>query len=82
MGLQAAITGDNRRTADAIAREVGIDTILAEVLPADKASEVRSLQQQGKVSFVCFRDLLLRKLSYRRGRGGDGVYARNRAKPL
>jgi Cu+-exporting ATPase len=46
------ITGDNAVTANAVGLELGIDHVLADVLPAGKADAVKSLQQNGKVAFI------------------------------
>jgi Cu2+-exporting ATPase len=49
LGIEAVmITGDNGRTAEAVGRELGIERVFAEVLPADKARYVQQLQQEGK----------------------------------
>jgi heavy metal translocating P-type ATPase len=53
MGIKTAlISGDNQRTAAAIARQLGIDEVQAEVLPADKVTAIKALRQGRKIAFV------------------------------
>lgn len=53
MGLQVVmLTGDNRRTAQAIGRQVGIDAIVSDVLPGDKESVIRKLSEHGQTAMV------------------------------
>lgn len=53
MGIQAVmLTGDNRRTARAIGRQVGLDAVVSDVLPGDKESVIRKLSEYGRVAMV------------------------------
>jgi len=50
MGIQTVmLTGDNQQTAEAIAQEVGIDTVVAQVLPGEKLEKIKALQAQGRI---------------------------------
>ena len=53
MGIQAVmLTGDNRRTAQAIGRQVGLDAVVADVLPGDKEAVIKKLSEYGRVAMV------------------------------
>jgi ATPase, P-type (transporting), HAD superfamily, subfamily IC len=55
------LTGDNERVANAIAQDVGIDEVIADVLPGDKADHVETLQKQGKVALLVMVSMMLQR---------------------
>ncbi len=62
LGIQVAmLTGDNRRTAEAVGRELGIDRVFAEVLPSDKANYVKRLQGEGLFSAMVGDGSMMRR---------------------
>ncbi|MCL4561686.1 MAG: copper-translocating P-type ATPase, partial [Chloroflexi bacterium] len=74
MGIEVVmITGDNRRTAEAIARQVGVDRVLAEVLPEDKAHNIHLLQAEGKRKSRADRGRYLNNGAGKVAMVGDGI---------
>lgn len=62
--MTVMLTGDNKRVAQAIADEVGIDRVIAEVMPNDKAQQIKELQDKGKKSPLLVMELMM-PLRYR-----------------
>lgn len=70
------MAGDNQRTADAVAKQLGIDQVFAELMPEDKATKVKELQSRGKIAAMAGDVLMTLRRSLKRMSGSPSLEGR------